>query len=418
MRRPHIAVLDEELPYPLTSGKRIRTLNLLRHLARRYRITYLARRNDDVDEVAAASELFKSLDITPVIAAPPVPAKAGFRFYGRLAANLVAPVPYSVATHAGQDFRQAVNDFAARDPVDLWHCEWTPYAAGLRDLRAADTGLRWLVMAHNVESLIWRRYAETERQPLKRWYIRRQWRKWERFERATAAAATCTVAVSPDDARLFHCDFAAQRVAVVDNGVDTTFFRPTPEVPRDPCRVIFVGSLDWRPNLDAVDILLNEIWPKVAHARPVAKLTIVGRKPPEALRRDIAGRPGVELHADVPDVRPHLAGSGLLAVPLRVGGGSRLKILEALATGLPVVSTRIGAEGLSLEPGGHLDVVADVDGMADAILAAMNDPRRAQAQADAGRRRVLERYDWRPLAEKLAAVWDDCLGKGDVARAA
>ena len=409
MRRPHIAVLDEELPYPLTSGKRIRTLNLLRHLAGRYRITYLARRNADAAEVAPARQLVNALGITPVIAAPPVPAKSGLRFYGRLATNLLAPLPYSVATHAARDFRRAVNDLAARDPVDLWHCEWTPYAAALRDLRAADPGLRWLVMAHNVESLIWRRYAETERLAPKRWYIRRQWHKWERFERATATAATCTVAVSPDDKELFRNRFAADRVAVVDNGVDTTFFRPTPDVPRDPYRVVFVGSLDWRPNLDAVDILLNEIWPRVSAAQPRAVLSIVGRKPPEALKRTIAGRAGVELHADVPDVRPHLAASGLLAVPLRVGGGSRLKILEALAAGLPVVSTRVGAEGLSLEPGVDLDVVADVGGMADAILTAMSNPRRAQAQAGAGRLRVLERYDWRPLAEKLADVWDQCI---------
>jgi len=116
MRRPHIAVLDEELPYPLTSGKRIRTLNLLRHLAGRYRITYLARRNADAKEVAPASRLFNALGITPVIAAPPVPAKSGIRFYARLAGNLFAPLPYSVGTHAGPDFRRAVNDMAARDP--------------------------------------------------------------------------------------------------------------------------------------------------------------------------------------------------------------------------------------------------------------------------------------------------------------
>src|SRR5207253_65985 len=113
---------------------------------------------------------------------------------------------------------------------------------------AADPGLRWLVMAHNVESLIWRRYAETEAHPLKRWYVCRQWRKWQRFERAMAAAATCTVAVSPNDADHFRTEFAARRVAAVDNGVDTALFCPTPEVPRDPCRVAFVGSLDWRPN--------------------------------------------------------------------------------------------------------------------------------------------------------------------------
>src|SRR5207245_7366982 len=136
------------------------------------------------------------------------------------------------------------------------------------------------------------------------------------LDRTTATAATCTVAVSPDDADLFGTHFAAKRVAVVDNGVDTSFFRPTPETPRDPCRVVFVGSLDWRPNLDGIRLLLDEIWPKVAHAKPQAKLVLVGRKPPAALRRDVAGRPGGELHADVPDVRAYLAESGPLAVAL------------------------------------------------------------------------------------------------------
>ena len=129
----------------------------------------------------------------------------------------------------------------------------------------------------------------------------------------------------------------------------------------------------------------------------------------ESLRREVERCPGVELHADVPDVRPYLAASGLLAVPLRVGGGSRLKILEALASGLPVVSTRIGAEGLALEPGVHLEIVPDVGAMADAILAAMSDPRRAQAQAEAGRRRVLERYDWDVLAGQMEQAWVRCV---------
>jgi glycosyltransferase involved in cell wall biosynthesis len=406
MRRPHVAVLDEELPFPLTSGKRIRTYNLLRHLAGRFRITYLARQNADPAEAALAARHFTTLGVTPVFAGPPVPAKSGPAFYARLAANLLSPRPYSVATHAGRAVRRAANTLAARDPVDLWHCEWTPYADALRDRRAADPDLRWLVMAHNVESLIWRRYAESERQPLKRWYVRGQWRKFERFERAAVAAATCTVAVSPDDAELFR-GFGARRVEVVDNGVDTAYFRPTPEVPRDPYRVVFVGSLDWRPNLDGVGLLLRDVWPRVRAAEPRARLALVGRKPPAALRQE-AGRAGAELHADVPDVRPFLVAAGLLAVPLRVGGGSRLKILEALAAGLPVVSTRVGAEGLALESGAHLDVVDDVCGMADVLLAGMRDPGRLRALADAGHRRVLERYDWGPLADRLAAVWEAC----------
>ena len=116
----------------------------------------------------------------------------------------------------------------------------------------------------------------------------------------------------------------------------------------------------------------------------------------------------------MPDVRPHLAGCGLLVVPLRIGGGSRLKILEALASGTPVVSTRVGAEWLCLEAGRHLTVVEDVDALEPALVAAMRNPEAARAQAAVGRRRVLERYDWDVLADRLEQVWADCVGEANV----
>src|SRR5207248_5616112 len=132
---------------------------------------------------------------------------------------------------------------------------------------------------------------------------------------------------------------------------------------------------------------------------------LVGRNPPAWLRQRVAALPGVELHADVPDVRPFLARSAAMVVPLRIGGGSRLKILEALATGLPVVSTRVGAEGLCLEPGRHLTVVDAVDDMAAALLRCLRGPGEARAQAERGRQVVLQRYDWDRLADRLEAVW-------------
>src|SRR5439155_2998511 len=140
--------------------------------------------------------------------------------------------------------------------VDVWHCEWTPYARALRGLK----GARRVVMAHNVESLIWQRYFENESNPLKRWYIGRQWRKFERFERRALRQADRAVAVSPEDAALFRSRFGVEAVDVVDNGVDVDYFRPGAG-PRDPHRVLFLGSLDWRPNLDAVDQLLDHVYP-------------------------------------------------------------------------------------------------------------------------------------------------------------
>ena len=398
----HIAILDEELPYPLTSGKRIRTLNLLRRLAGWHRLTYICHRNAEADEARAASRHFHELGIETIIVDRAVPAKSGPAFYARLARNLISPLPYSVATHASRELSQAVCDYAARNSVDLWHCEWTPYAQTMKSL----PGVRWLVMAHNVESLIWQRLAETERNPLKRWYIRRQWRKFERFERWAYTSAAKTIAVSPDDAKLMRERFGANSIDVVDNGVDTSYFKPG-DSPRDPKTILFLGSLDWRPNLDAVQLLLDSIFPQVRRLEPQARLLIVGRNPPDWLRERSAA-PGVEVHGSVPDVRPFIARAGLMAVPLRIGGGSRLKILEALASGLPVVSTRIGAEGLDLEPGQHLDIVEGVEPMAQALAAAIREPQRIRRQAEAGRRKVLSRYDWDSLAQRLEAVWLEC----------
>jgi glycosyltransferase involved in cell wall biosynthesis len=286
------------------------------------------------------------------------------------------------------------------DPPDVWHCEWTPYSHAMRRRPG-----RWAVMAHNVESVIWQRMAEAEANPLKRWFIRQQWKKFETFERWAYTAATRTIAVSREDADRIERQFGARDVAVVDNGVDTEFFRPDPDVTRDPYCVLFLGSLDWRPNQDAVRLLLDDIFPKVRAAEPRATLFVVGRKPADGLREAVKRSPGVELQADVPDVRPFLHGSGVLAVPLRIGGGSRLKILEALAAGLPVVTTTVGVEGLRLAPGEHCTVADGTDSFAAALLDAMRRPEAARDRTARGRERVLAEYDWDRLATQLNGVW-------------
>jgi glycosyltransferase involved in cell wall biosynthesis len=406
MRPLRVAVLDEELPYPPTSGKRIRTYNLLARLADRHRVTILCHRNPDPDEAADADRAFRRLGVEAVIVDRAVPRKSGPGFYARLAGNLLSPLPYSVATHASPALVQAVRDHAAAGRVDLWHCEWTPYAQVLRDaLGPKLAAARWAVMAHNVESVIWRRTADAEPNPVKRWYVRRQWEKFDRFERWAYAAATTPIAVSPDDARTIRDRFGVRRVAVVANGVDTAYFRPQTDVDRDPARVLFLGSLDWRPNLDAVRLFLDDIFPAVRGRVPTATLAVVGRHPPDWLRRRAAATPGVELFADVPDVRPFLATCGMLAVPLRIAGGSRLKILEALAAGTPVVSTTVGAEGLSLVPGRDYVRADGPAEVADAIVRGIRSPDELQDTAEAGRRAVLAGYDWGPLADRLDRVW-------------
>jgi glycosyltransferase involved in cell wall biosynthesis len=403
----HVVVIDEELPYPPTSGKRIRTLNLTLRLARRHDVTYICHRNADAAEARGAAAFFTAHGVSVRTVDWSPPRKSGPTFYARLAANLLSPLPYSAATHNSRALRQALREHAATHPVDLWHCEWTPYVQAVRGLG----GARRLVVAHNVESVIWRRYFENESHPLRRWYIGRQWRKYQRFERRVMGEVDRAVAVSGLDAERLRRDFDAGRVDVVENGVDPAYFRPQ-AIRREPDRLLFLGSLDWRPNLDGARLLLERVFPAVRAAVPSARLSLVGRNPPEWLKKQASAAPGVELHADLPDVRPELVRCGLMVVPLRIGGGSRLKILEALATNTPVVSTRVGAEGLELEAGRHLSIANDIDDLSGVIIREMRAPVETQARAERGREAVLRRYGWDALADQMDRVWRDCVAEG------
>jgi glycosyltransferase involved in cell wall biosynthesis len=371
-------------------------------LAKRHRVTYIARNAAGTD-TAPAREFLQDHGIETVFVEHPLGRKAGLSFYGRLALNLLSPLPYSVASHRSTPMREVVSRYAAANQVDVWQFEWPPYLA---TLQPSNIG-RKVVIAHNVDNLIWQRFYETEKRPLRRLFLRQQWKKFERYERRAFREADWVVAVSEDDARLIREQCGMPHVEVVDNGIDRAYYEAiTPR--RDPNRILFLGALDWRPNLDAVQLLLDHIFPEVARQQPNARLDIVGRNPPQNLVERARAVPRVQLHADVPDVRPYLGESGVMAVPLRIGGGSRLKILEALACGLPVVSSEVGAEGLCLRPGQDLVLVKRAEDMAAALVESLRSPGPVLEMAEQGRRVVLERYDWDALALKLERVWEKC----------
>jgi glycosyltransferase involved in cell wall biosynthesis len=405
-------VVDGDLCYPANSGKRLRTMHLVLRMAARHEVTYLCRCTARGHEAAQAREFLGDHGIRTVLVDHTVPRKAGPLFYARLATNLLSPLPYSVTSHTGPALRQALRAYAAENEVDLWQFEWSALVDALGDVSDAPR----LLIAHNVDTLVWQRYFESAADPLRRWYFYHQWCKFERFERRVFAAVSRVVTVSAEDAAIVRDQFGVPGVDVVDNGIDRAYFEAA-HGERQPNRILFLGALDYRPNIEAVDLLLEQILPAVQAQVPSARLCIVGRKPAPALVERVRGHRDVELHADVADVRPFLAESGLMAVPLRVGGGSRLKILEALASGLPVVSTRVGAEGLNLTPGRDLVVVEDVDALAGALVEALRAPERMQAMALCGRRVVLARHDWDVLAAKLEQVWQSCVPKVQVSLA-
>jgi len=408
-RRLRAVIVDEELPYPPVSGKRIRILNLVRHLARQHDITLICHANGDSREVHEAQSHLTSLGINTIVVRS---SRAAGRATARgllqpikMGLNLFSKVPYSVQWHRCAYLQQAMLEHAEKYPVDVWQCEWAPYATNF-----LATGLKpWIMMAHDIQSSIWQRHHEAEPNWAKRAYIRRQWQRYRQYEGAVFSSADMTITVTEGNARISREVFGARRTKVVENGVDVAYYQQYKSLQRttsrDPGQVLFLGNLQWRPNLDGARRLLGEIFPRVVAQEPSAKLVVVGRCPPKALRQQCNKMPNVRLHADVADVRPFLHESGIMAVPLRFASGSRLKILEALVTGLPVVSSSVGAEGLQLTPGVHYAQANTAEETAEAIVHWIHNPDAAIVSALAGREVVEEKYDWAMLAARMDAAW-------------
>ncbi len=394
--RQRVLVIDEALPHPPDSGKRIRTFELLRRLAAEFEITFAYHREGGPDAAAEAAAQDAGLHLLPVDRTPL--KKHGLRFAWDLGRNLLLPVPYMVMAHRTRVLRAAVRDAVERLQPAVVHAEWTPLVANVPEGRVPVC-----VSAHNVETLIWERYHENEKRFARRAYIGTQVRKVRRFEQRAFRAADGVIAVSEEDAVTIRQWRGRDGVTVVPNGVDVDSFAPQPEVAVRPDELLFVGSLDWRPNLDAVTWFLDDVWGRIQAERPQARLTVVGRNPPQWLSERLEQTAGVELAGSVPDVKPYVARAGLSIVPLRIGGGSRLKISEALAMERPIVSTSVGAEGLDLGDG--ITLADGAEAFAAAVLRALADPAATAAEARRGRERVLATYAWDKIAPLQAAVW-------------
>ena len=341
-----------------------------------------------------------------VLVSRKVRPKSGIGFCSRLAANLVSTHPYSVQSHVSRAMQDVVRKIEAEQAVDLWHVEWTPYAQNLRQIVRRP----WVVMAHNIESQIWQRYAETETNVVKRWYIGRQLRKFVRFERSVFGEAHRSAVVSNEDADLASRWFGVPRPEVVTNGVDVDYFHPASSE-RQQDTLLFLGSLDWRPNLDAVDLLLSEIFPQVVRLNPAARLSIVGRRPPQWLRRMVAKQPNAMLYADVADVRSFCgtADCSWCHCGLAEDRGSRFS--KRWPVDVPWCRRAFGAEGLQLTPGEHF-AQAEISEMPEAISRSIANHKQSLAMAERGREQIVNQYSWTLLADRLQAVWNSVVEPG------
>ena len=389
-----VLVIDEEIPWPANTGKRLRTLNLMTCLAREFEIDYLVHGHTTTP---AAIEEMRRRGIRVIAADSRVPEKGGWQLPLRIASSVLSMLPYSVHSHFQPGFADALRRQLAAARYDVIHCEWTPYAIYLRDAR-----LPVCIAAHNIEWEIWQRMTAAETRLVHRLLFSTQAWLMERFERSVFARSQFVTAVSEGDAATIQ-SITRQDVVVVPNGVDAEMYRP-PAVEPSGRSLVFTGSMDWRPNQDAIRWFIEAIHPLLIQSGDY-QFHVVGRQPPDWLRDPGFVPSQVIVTGTVDDVRPYIAGAAVYVVPLRIGGGSRLKILEGLAMGRAIVSTTVGAEGLDLTPG--VDILLDdsAEAFAESINRLWQDQPRRLALGKAGRDVIDRQYRWEQIAPLQSTLW-------------
>jgi sugar transferase (PEP-CTERM/EpsH1 system associated) len=368
----------------------------MRHLATHHDIAYLGFSTPDQrrEHIEGMHEVARAVHLV----ARSNPAKGSLRFYADAAAHLGDPLPYAVGKYRSRAYRRRLDALLRDQAFDLIVCDFLVPAVNLPRRLPCPS----VLFTHNVEAEIWRRHAETKTGRLARLLYGVQHRRMLRFEAKTLARFDGVLAVSDADrdtfARLYP-GAVAQPVHVVPTGVDTQFFQPTASSPAARS-LVFTGSMDWLPNEDAMSFFCSEVLPLIRREEPEVTLSIVGRAPTPAVTR-LAQQRGVVVTGRVDDVRPHMAEAAVYIVPLRIGGGTRLKIFEAMSMGKAVVSTTIGAEGLPVTDGRHLVLADSPQRFADAVVRLLRDVDQRRALEAAARTLVVERYDWAAVAGEL-----------------
>jgi glycosyltransferase involved in cell wall biosynthesis len=390
----------------VAKGAALRNYHLACQLAKTMRVTHLGFQ-DTYDALSGASS---SCEI-PITLVPRLQPYS----LGKLMLGVVRKTPAGLLNFASTAMVKALETELAQDPYDIIQIEGIEMFGYLHAIRSSEHRPKYIVMDwHNIESELMHRYSLKAQTPLHRLYLLRVASQFKKIESEILKNCDLNLVVSERERQNLLRRQPQSRVMVLENGVNVEKFdslfgeRDDRKMWANRHRVLFVGSMDYHPNIDAVRYFADEIWPSLQRRLPSAVFTVVGRNPHERVRA-LAHRAGIEVTGTVPDVHPFYSQAFVAVVPLRMGGGTRLKILEAMAAGLPVVSTSLGAEGLAVQPNVQLELADSPREFCSHIIALRNDYPRWRDLSVAGRKLAETRYNWNAIGAKLNATYKEML---------
>jgi len=399
-----ILVLAPQWPDPPRQGAAIRNLHILRYLARRHKVTLLTFRPEGPMDASTLTEICEYAE------ALPMPRRSTGRRLLQFATSMLPDMAWRLQSDSMTERLEELCSNSYFDAIHVEGIEMVPY--GLIALKLDP--MAWMTYdAHNAEYLLQRRAFTTDILHAERFlravYSLNQWWRLRGYESRAAGMSKHVITVSPaDSAALARLSLRLRdRMTVLPNGVDLDYWSPEEVVPEPmmvPESLVFDGSMDFRPNIDAVQWFASEIWPLIRKEHPEACFYIVGRNPvPEV--RSLADVQGITVTGPVDDMRPWVAGASVYVVPIRMGGGVRLKVLQAMSMGKAIVSTPMGVEGITARPGVDMLLARTPAEFAASVLHLLDDPDLRRSLGDSSRDLVTTGYAWDTLLPTLDDIY-------------
>lgn len=388
---------------PPDTGGKIRSYNILRELARRHSVTFFSfYAAHDSDSHPDLKNIFDRVVCVP-LALPAPKSPAEMLAYG---IRLFSSEPYGISKYCRPEVRRRLQALLKEETYDVILCDFA-IAAGVIPW---DSPTPKVLFTHNVEATIWRRHYEVATNLIWRAISLREWRKMEAAELRYLRLADRVLTVSETDRDAFAPFLEPARLTVIPTGVDVDYFQPM-AVEETQNSLVFTGSMDWLPNEDGIFYFVDDILPLIRQQCPEVSLEVVGRRPSRRLQTLAATEKSIRLTGWVEDIRPFIARAPVYIVPLRIGGGTRLKIFEAMAMSKAVVSTPVGAEGLPVRSGDNILLADTPRNFADSVISLLRDPKERKRLGTSARALVQNKYSWPRVAESFACTLEDVVSR-------